>query len=148
MIREFGLEDLGVVFKEIFKPRLEECTIFTFQGPLGVGKTTLIREILGDCGVTAVITSPTFTYVNTYTGENGRIFNHFDLYRVGSQEFFVDAAFDEYLHQKTACNLIEWPAVIEDLLASDSLKSKVCKIILSYDEKDLSKRIIEVVDPI
>ena len=60
----------------------DKCRIFTFTGPLGAGKTTLVQALLKASDVRDVITSPTFTYVNIYTNEVGQKFYHFDLYRL------------------------------------------------------------------
>ena len=106
---------------------MPECRIFTFNGPLGAGKTTLIRSMLKECGVTQAITSPTFTYLNVYENQKGQLFYHFDLYRLASLEEFQAAGFDEYLYQSHSWAFIEWPAVIMPLL-----KEKVCHITLDY----------------
>jgi len=42
-----------IVQKEII-PKIADCNIFTFKGPLGAGKTTLIKEILRAMGVREV----------------------------------------------------------------------------------------------
>ncbi len=86
--------------------------IFAFTGSLGAGKTTLVRSLLQACGVTGVISSPTFTYVNIYTNNHGQKFYHFDLYRITTVQEFIDAGFDEYLNDQQAYVFIEWPEVI------------------------------------
>lgn len=106
---------------------MAECQIFTFTGPLGAGKTTLIRTMLKECGVTQPITSPTFTYLNVYENQKGQLFYHFDLYRLASIDEFRAAGFDEYLYQPQSWAFIEWPAVIMPVL-----KEKVCHITLDY----------------
>jgi tRNA threonylcarbamoyladenosine biosynthesis protein TsaE len=103
----------------------------TFTGPLGAGKTTIIRELLRRSGVTGLITSPTFTYVNLYTNEQGQTFYHFDLYRIQTLDEFAHAGFDEYLYQPNSRCFIEWPAIIEPLLSSN-----VCRVTLDYDGSD------------
>ena len=60
-----GLDQLPAVV-EYVKSLLNVCDVFTFTGSLGAGKTTLVRSLLKSCGVTGVITSPTFTYLNAY----------------------------------------------------------------------------------
>jgi len=77
---KFGIDQVDKIVQEHLVPKLEKYTIFTFSGPLGAGKTTLIKKFLKACGVDQIVTSPTFNYVNTYKTKNGMIFNHFDLY--------------------------------------------------------------------
>jgi tRNA threonylcarbamoyladenosine biosynthesis protein TsaE len=105
------------------------CSIFTFSGPLGAGKTTLIKRLLAHWGVTELVTSPTFTYVALYR-VGDFTFYHFDLYRLKTLSEFMEAGFDEYLYEPKSVSLIEWPGIIEPLLTH-----KVCKISLDYSSQ-------------
>ena len=66
MEMKFTLDQLEQIIKEHLIPKLKDCRIFTFKGPLGAGKTTMIKQFLKLSGVTDVITSPTFNYLNIY----------------------------------------------------------------------------------
>jgi len=116
--------------------QLPACKIVTFEGPLGAGKTTLVRELLQQCGVTGEITSPTFTYMNVYKNNKGETFYHFDLYRIKTVDEFIAAGFDEYLYQPQSWVFIEWPSVIMPLLTHDA-----CHISIDY-ANDLHKRML------
>ena len=112
---------------DLLKDQMDECAIFTFSGPLGAGKTTLIQKFLQACGVHAQITSPTFTYVNVYRNKPGTKFYHFDLYRIESVDTFLEQGFDEYLYQPKSWAVIEWPEVIKSLLPD-----RVCEVSIDY----------------
>ena len=144
---KFGIDQVDKIVQEHLVPKLEKYTIFTFSGPLGAGKTTLIKKFLKACGVDQIVTSPTFNYVNTYKTKNGMIFNHFDLYRLPDLESFLSSGFDEYfymeLYGKKSWNVIEWPDVISSFLDDISIKQKTCKVFLNYEKNDLSIRFIE-----
>jgi tRNA threonylcarbamoyladenosine biosynthesis protein TsaE len=129
------LSTLPTVIEQL-KGLKSQCTIFTFTGLLGAGKTTIIRELLRSWGVKAPITSPTFNYVNAYQNAKGEHFYHFDLYRIESLEEFVESGFDEYLYAPDSWVLIEWPDVIEALL-----KEHVCAVSIEQ-AKDSSQRIV------
>lgn len=144
MKTKFKQDQLTEVIKKHILPLLGPKTIFTFVGPLGAGKTTMIKEILKQCGVTQDITSPTFGYVNSYEAQSGRVFNHFDLYRIGSVDEFVTAGFDELLHNPNGICFIEWPQVIEELLNLSTIKQKVCHIKISYADNDFYSRVLEI----
>ena len=47
---------------------LGDRTVVAFRGPMGAGKTTLIREIVARLGSRDTVTSPTFAIVNHYAG--------------------------------------------------------------------------------
>jgi len=123
---------------EELKQLLPQCSVMTFTGDLGVGKTTVIRALLRACGIENTITSPTFTYVNIYENKKGEHFYHFDLYRIKTINEFQQMGFDEYLYQPDSWVFIEWPAVIMPLLDNG-----VCQVTLDY-HREQNKRIMHV----
>ena len=143
---EFKLSEIDKILDEYLLDKIKKYSIITFKGPLGAGKSTLIRKILQRMGVQNNITSPTFNYMNVYTNDKGEIFNHFDLYRLQDLQDFLNIGFGEYLNHlenKKIWNFVEWPEILENFLENKSLKPYVLNIILSYDETNLNKRIIE-----
>ena len=123
---QYGLDNIDEVVEMLYG-MLASCKVMTFTGTLGAGKTTLVRALLRRCGITDVITSPTFTYVNVYENDQGQTFYHFDCYRIKSIEDFRAAGFDEYLYQLQSWTFIEWPEVVKPLLVG-----QVCHITLEY----------------
>lgn len=126
------------VVRNYIVPLLKEYSIFCLQGPLGVGKTTLVKEIFRQSGIQEIVNSPTFGYVKNYTCPDGVVFSHFDLYRVMSLEEFIAAGFDEILYRDGVKSFIEWPEIIEPLFKS--LHQKVCIFELSYSQTDACMR--------
>lgn len=134
----YTLLDLPDIVAYLYK-QLDACAVFTFTGPLGAGKTTLIQALLRKCGVTDTITSPTFTYVNIYKNKRDQTFYHFDLYRINTIDQFYDSGFDEYLYAPCSWSFIEWPEVIMPLLTHN-----VCIITIDYHHDDSNKRILSL----
>jgi tRNA threonylcarbamoyladenosine biosynthesis protein TsaE len=132
------------IVKSTILPLFQSKSILLFDGPMGVGKTTIIKEILRQSGVMETVSSPTFSYVNNYKSNNHTNFYHFDLYRISGLDEFLAAGFDEYLTQPNAFIFIEWPDIISPLLNKNSLKSKVQILHLSYDETNLNQRILSL----
>ncbi len=110
---------------------IKGCSVVTFSGLLGAGKTTLIKAIIHALGIEEVIVSPTFSYVNIYKTPEGKTIYHFDLYRIKTINDFLALGFDQYLFQPNSLALIEWPEVIESLL-----KKETCRVLVEYKGKD------------
>lgn len=130
----YGLEMLPEIVAAV-KERLKN-PIVTFTGPLGAGKTTLIKELMRQLGVEEDVTSPTFTYMNQYNSRLGKIY-HFDLYRIKNMQDFIDAGFTEYLDEPGALTVIEWPEVIAPMLTHN-----VMHISIDYDQDPQKRKIV------
>lgn len=126
------------VVVDYIKGLMADYAVFAFIGPLGAGKTTLIKSLLRKCGVRGNVTSPTFTYMNEYENEMGQKFYHFDLYRIRAVQEFQAQGFDEYLFQPNSWAFVEWPEVINPLLIKN-----VCFIACDYAH-DIDKRTVAI----
>jgi len=122
----YNLQSIDEVVEQLYK-HLATHSIMTFTGPLGAGKTALVKCLLARCGVTDVVTSPTFAYMAAYSNAQQETFYHFDLYRMKSLKDFQHAGFDEYLYVPRSWALIEWPEIIMPLLTHS-----VCHVVLDY----------------
>lgn len=98
--------------------------VVAFFGPMGAGKTTLIKEIALQLGVSDPVTSPTFALVNQYPTAAGKTIYHFDFYRIDRVEEAFDLGYEEYFYGGDLC-LIEWPEKIEPLLPPDTLRIEI-----------------------
>ena len=81
-------------------------------GPLGAGKTHLVRAIAEGLGIAnpAAVTSPTFTLIHEYSARLP--IYHFDAYRLNSADEFLDLGATEYYEAGGVC-LIEWADRVE-----------------------------------
>ncbi|MFO0613273.1 MAG: tRNA (adenosine(37)-N6)-threonylcarbamoyltransferase complex ATPase subunit type 1 TsaE [Polyangiaceae bacterium] len=91
------------------------------SGPLGAGKTFLVRAVLRALGVPEDqrVTSPTFTLVNEYEARLRVV--HADLYRVGSGDE-VRALGLVSERARGALALVEWGEPYADELGADALR--------------------------
>ncbi|WP_026778132.1 tRNA (adenosine(37)-N6)-threonylcarbamoyltransferase complex ATPase subunit type 1 TsaE [Polaribacter sp. Hel_I_88] len=119
MNKNYSLENLSEIASEIIASA--ENKTLLFFGEMGVGKTTLIKEICKKLGVIDGISSPTFSLVNEYQTKNNEKVFHFDFYRITDEEEALDMGIEEYFDNNDWC-LIEWPKNIENLLPLDAVE--------------------------
>tara|TARA_B100000809_G_scaffold266700_1_gene330853 strand:- start:13820 stop:14233 length:414 start_codon:yes stop_codon:yes gene_type:complete len=119
----FNLQDLPLVAKKVLIEVPNK--ILLFYGDMGVGKTTLIKEIAKQLGVKEIINSPTFALVNEYKIKDDKVY-HFDFYRINKEEEAMDIGIEEYFFSSN-WNLIEWPQKISNLLPTNSTKIQLTK---------------------
>lgn len=110
-------ENLG----RILGSRLQDGDVICLTGDLGAGKTLLSRGVAEALGVPSEeVTSPTFTIMNVYQGNNLEI-HHFDLYRLNRPEELEDIGFDEYCGGD-GITLIEWAELFPEQLPDEYLQ--------------------------
>jgi len=112
-------EDATVALAAALARQLRPGLSVHLSGPLGAGKTTLVRALLRALGEPGRVRSPTFTLIETYR-VGGFELAHLDLYRFEHAEELVQAGFDEYLGGAIV-TLIEWPERAQPLLPRPDL---------------------------
>jgi tRNA threonylcarbamoyladenosine biosynthesis protein TsaE len=110
--------------------------IFAFSGPMGAGKTTIIKAICEVLGAKDIVTSPTFTIVNEYRTFSGDSIYHIDFYRIKKREEVFDFGIEEYFDSGSYC-FMEWPELVEGILPRETVSVKI-----SVDEKE--RRIMQI----
>ena len=105
-----------------FVEAMGDNTVFAFYGKMGAGKTTFIKAVCEELGVSDVITSPTFAIVNEYRSDlAGELIYHFDFYRIKKLDEVYDMGYEDYFYSGALC-FIEWPELIEELLPESAVK--------------------------
>lgn len=118
MNKNFLLLEVPIIAKEIIQNSTSK--IILFHGDMGVGKTTLIKEICKILGTEDLISSPTFSIVNEYITSNDETIFHFDFYRIDNEEEAYNIGVEDYFDSNHWC-LIEWPSVVENLLPLENV---------------------------
>ena len=131
----YQLNDLSSIAKQVIDQA--NTNTLLFYGEMGVGKTTLIKEIAKLLGVNDITSSPTFSLVNEYQGSNDKIF-HFDFYRIEEEEEVLDIGIEDYFYDNAWC-LIEWPEKIPNLIPESST-------IIRLEKIDPITRTIEIIN--
>ena len=127
----YSLSNINKASKFIF----ENCNskIILFEGDLGSGKTTLIKNLCYELGSIDNVSSPTFPILNIYDNKKNKIY-HADLYRVENMNdlneigFFDIVSTDDWLFvewPKKIINLIDKPFSIVTINIKDEIERKL-----------------------
>lgn len=109
----FSLSEIENVARSVVAEKPNK--IILFHGEMGAGKTTFIKQLAKELGVTEATSSPTFSLVNEYQTTNNQIVYHFDFYRLKHETEALDMGVDEYLYSGNWC-FIEWAEQIPNLV--------------------------------
>jgi tRNA threonylcarbamoyladenosine biosynthesis protein TsaE len=118
-------------------PVLGAGDVIVLTGDLGAGKTTFTQGLAASLGVTAPVTSPTFTLVHEYPGRLPIV--HIDVYRLEHLQEVHDLGFDEMVGGDTIA-VVEWGDVLGPMLPPDHLV-----VALEYASDDEDTRLVSVV---
>ena len=102
------------LFAKQLAQNLSPCTIL-LSGDLGAGKTTFTKGFALGLGAKEIVTSPTFTIMNEYTGKDYKLY-HFDMYRLESADEAYELGFYEHFANKNVFNLVEWAENVVGLI--------------------------------
>ena len=128
----FSLDQIQEVAEQILASNPKK--IILFNGDMGVGKTTLIKQLCKSLGVESATSSPTFSLVNEYSTSNNQIVYHFDFYRLNKETEALDMGVDDYLYSGNWC-FIEWSEKIASLLPEET--STITIELLSDGKREL-----------
>ena len=101
-----------IEFGRKFGSQLKGGEVIALCGPLGSGKTHLIKGIATGLGAedSKIVNSPTFVIINQYIGRLD--IYHIDAYRLNSISEFEMLGFDDFCYPHSVV-LIEWADKIE-----------------------------------
>ena len=103
---------------------LSPGSVIALHGDLGAGKTVFARGFARGLGVTEPVSSPTFTIVQEYATPRGMLY-HLDLYRIENSDAALAFGADEFLYDRAAFVLLEWPERIADILPPHAMHIEI-----------------------
>lgn len=132
-----GPQDTARVAEQL-AATLSPGDVVLVEGEMGAGKTTFVRAAARALGVTARVTSPTFTIGRRY--DDGPVgVSHLDLHRLGGLDDEDPALLEDYVTPDHV-TFVEWPGVGEAAL--ERLGRVVARVRLEHRGGD--RRWVEV----
>jgi tRNA threonylcarbamoyladenosine biosynthesis protein TsaE len=117
------LPDLGATtrFGRALGSLLFPGAVVALVGPLGAGKTHLVRAVAEGLGIadSRVVSSPTFVLIQEYQARLPVY--HFDAYRLRGEAEFADLGVHEYFEGQGVC-LVEWADRVPTCLPTEHLR--------------------------
>lgn len=132
-----GLDELETIAARVIA-FAGHSKIWLLEGEMGAGKTTLVRAICRQLGVTGSVQSPTYSLVNEYVTGDQRTLYHFDFYRIRDEAEAMDMGAEEYFDSGNLC-LVEWPGRIPGLLPPQRVTIRIRSVNHSQRTLYLSK---------
>ena len=108
--------------------------ILFFEGPIGAGKTVMVKEIVKTFGVKKTPVSASFSLLKKYKGKKFNLY-HADFFRLEEGEMF-NLGFEEMLEDETAILLVEWPAPAKQFFPKQRLEITVT--LLEGDRREIT----------
>jgi tRNA threonylcarbamoyladenosine biosynthesis protein TsaE len=118
--------------------KLRPGDVVTVAGELGSGKTTFVRGACRSLGVTAAVTSPTFTIGHRYEGDVA--VSHLDLYRFTGLSHAEWGDLEPYFDDAVA--FVEWPEA-----GAGVLPPPCVRVEMRHSGRDRRAIMIHCVDP-
>ncbi len=113
-------------FAEEFASKLKPGNIITLYGDLGAGKTTFVQGLAKGLGFKDKVFSPTFIFMRPYKLKGAiKTLYHIDLYRLENTKDLRNIGIEEFIGEKDAVSVIEWPEKIKGSLPQDVIELKI-----------------------
>ncbi|MEE9448328.1 MAG: tRNA (adenosine(37)-N6)-threonylcarbamoyltransferase complex ATPase subunit type 1 TsaE [Arenicellales bacterium] len=124
-----------MAFSQQLAPNIKAGQVVFLEGDLGAGKTTLVKGLLAAWGYAGVVTSPTFTLLESYDLADFSA-HHFDLYRMESAEELEMIGARDLFNTSSIC-LLEWPQKAAGFLPQPDLT-----IVIEYVDQGRVVRLL------
>jgi|TARA_B100001094_G_C18188118_1_gene805245 tRNA threonylcarbamoyladenosine biosynthesis protein TsaE len=101
---EKATKSLGLKIAQSLPSVISDMTV-VLKGEMGAGKSTIVRSVLRGMGYRNIVPSPTYTIVEPYEVQSGKLY-HIDLYRISNPD---ELEFLGWSDLNDGLKFIEWP---------------------------------------
>ena len=116
-------------------PIITNGTVISLIGPLGSGKTTLVKGLARGLLITDIVVSPSYLLAREYAGRLP--LHHIDAYRVSTLSELAEVGLDELLPPQSGVTAVEWPSRVEGIV-------EVSNIIVRIELLDDQARRVQI----
>ena len=129
------LDELNILVEDVLKNFSSGVVIL--KGDLASGKTTFVKEVVKNLGLSDEVTSPTFSLQQCY----GESVYHYDIYNHGLEHFISLGMLEEL--DKNGLHFIEWG---DDELQNILVSSGIDTLVIEIEKKSQDEREYRVYD--
>lgn len=135
-----SIEELKQWIKKNIIPQITPKTVVLLDGPMGVGKTQLVKIFCEQFGCDQEVSSPTFAIIQEYPSAIG-VIHHVDLYRIEDLEELENTGFWEIFNKSKGVIFIEWPQKIDPTRIKSYLSQgwKIMQVKYEFESNDTRK---------
>lgn len=141
--RNFGKE----LWQKYEKFRGTRAIIIALEGPMGAGKTQLVKGVARAMGITQPVTSPTFQLINAYgfsaiNNQQLTINNliHIDAWRIETDDELEDLGIKQTISDKSVI-AIEWADRVADLIRRYNEEAVIVWVKIKYGKSETERLI-------
>ncbi|MBG84875.1 MAG: tRNA (adenosine(37)-N6)-threonylcarbamoyltransferase complex ATPase subunit type 1 TsaE [Phycisphaerae bacterium] len=119
---ETASPDETIELGESLSGELQAGDVLVLEGPLGSGKTVLVRGIVAGLGGDArLVGSPTFGLAHEYEIRGNLRVVHVDCYRINGPADLDSIGWDSFAGVGDAITIVEWGSRVDDALDGEVL---------------------------
>ena len=131
-------EETEAVGKDVINS-IKDTAFIALYGDLGAGKTAFVRGAVKNFSPDAIVTSPTYNIVNSYSFDGVNIY-HFDMYRITDDEDLYSVGFYDYLDNGIV--IAEWSENIPFAIPKEHISVTINKL-QNENEREIIVEFIE-----
>ncbi|MDR1197288.1 MAG: tRNA (adenosine(37)-N6)-threonylcarbamoyltransferase complex ATPase subunit type 1 TsaE [Candidatus Nomurabacteria bacterium] len=119
-----------------FGRNLRGGEVVELRGDVGVGKTTFTQGLARGLGVTAAVSSPSFTIMKSYLGRGGLTLNHYDFYRLDDAGI-MKKEIAESLADERNVTVVEWAKDVAGVLPAERFVVEIRYVSDEVDSREV-----------
>ena len=125
-------------------PSLSGREVLLLKGPVGVGKTQLVRFLVEELGASEAC-SPSFAIHNCYEVSKGQV-DHIDLYRLEDEEDLESTGFWDFFSQPEGLIIIEWAERLDEQYLPQGWRLRSITIGFGPEGRESQMRSVELAE--